>query len=269
MKSVQPPPSVQPTLSVQPALSTRPAGGVPRGGYLAPRGGYRAPGTPAPPRPVGVPGGGGGSTAFALRGVPVWQNQQYNPGRNDGGYTRYDHTQRGSGLEHSKTFADGARTFETYNKLQQGQPGYTHAQNARQNLTEMGVTAATASDEQKFDAMDLAMRGAMFKNKRKKRSFGIGDIAKLAAAAAATWVTAGAAAPYFGASAAGTAATGALAGAAGATTSGVLNNNLSLQGVATGAALGGLKGPAGSVFGGATEAEQMANALRASKLGYI
>tara|TARA_R110000765_G_scaffold205405_2_gene310183 strand:+ start:378 stop:1406 length:1029 start_codon:yes stop_codon:yes gene_type:complete len=101
------------------------------------------------------------------------------------------------------------------------------------------------------------MRGLQEDNQKENFKFGVGDLAKLAAAAAVTWATAGAAAPYFGTTAAGTTATGVLAGAAGATASGVLNNNLSLRGVGTGALLGGLSGwsssgvDPGSLAGGA------------------
>ena len=109
-----------------------------------------------------------------------WVNSQYDPDRNKGGYTRYDYTQRGSGLHLSRTFADGASTFDVYNALQKGQPGYTHAQNARNNLTQMGVTVDTATDEQKFDALDLAFRGAQWKNRRPKRGFGIKEALGLA-----------------------------------------------------------------------------------------
>ena len=206
---------------------------------------------------MGVPGGGGGSTAFALRGVPAWQNPQYNPGRNDNGYTRYDHTQRGSGLEHSKTFADGARTFGTYNKLQQGQPGYTHAENARKNLTAMGVTAATATDEQKFDAMDLAMRGAQFKNKRPKRKFNLGS-ALLNFAPAAIGIATGN--PLLAAGAA-----GAKTAAEGGSFGDILKDSAISYG--SGAIGGKLWGSATAP--GTTEAARTANALRASKLGYI
>ena len=104
-----------------------------------------------------------------------WVNSQYDPDRNKGGYTRYDYTKRGSGLHLARNFADGARIFDTYGELKENQPGYTHYQNALYNLASMGVTAETATNEQKFDAMDLAFRGAQWKNRRSKRG-GVGSI---------------------------------------------------------------------------------------------
>ena len=161
----------------------------------------------------------------------VWINPQYNPGRNDNGYTRYDYTQRGSGLEHSKTFADGARTFESYNKLQQNQPGWGHAENARKNLTAMGVSVASASDEQKFDAMDLSMRSAQFKNQRPKRKFSLGKlIMQVAPAIAGSLLLPGV----------GTALGTTISAGAGGAIGGALAGGI--RGGVKGAALGGLSG---------------------------
>lgn len=106
-----------------------------------------------------------------------WVNPMYNPTQNDNGYTRFDYKQQGSGLERARTYADGARIFDGYNKLEQGKPGYTHAENARQYLqSTYGVTPERASDVQKFAAMDAAMRGAQGKNQLPPRHFGIGNL---------------------------------------------------------------------------------------------
>ena len=266
MKSF-PPPNLG---NAPPSRPSRPPGyGAPQSGYRAPQGSfespgyqaprdqYRAPGTTAPPRAVGNPGGGGGSTAFALRGVTPWQNPQYNPDRNKDGYTRYDHTQRGSGLNLSKTFADGARVYDVYNKLQSGQPGFTHGENARKQLAAMGGTAANASDEQKFDAIDLAHRGAQFKNQRPKRKFTLGKLLTEAAPAIIGVATGN---PWLGAAAAGT-----KTAAKGGSFADILKD--SAISYASGAIGGKLWGSATAP--GTTEAARTANALRASKAGYI
>jgi hypothetical protein len=174
----------------------------------------------------------------------AWTNSAYNPTQNDNGYTRFDPNVYGGGLERSKNFEAGARTFAKYQQLKPGQPGYDHAQGALKKLNHnFGIDNwRSASPRQLFESFDLEMRGLQEDNQKENFKFGLVDAAKLAAAAAVTWATAGAAAPYFGTTAAGTAATGALAGAAGATTSGVLNNNLSLKKVGTGAVLGGIGG---------------------------
>jgi len=172
----------------------------------------------------------------------AWTNPAYNPTQNDNGYTRFDPNVYGGGLERSKNFESGARTFAAYQKLKPGQPGYDHAQGALKKLYHnFGIDNwRSASPRQLFESFDLEMRGLQEDNQKENFKFGVGDLAKLVAAAAATVATAGAAAPYFGATLGGTIATGALAGAVGATTSGVLNNNLSLKGVVTGAGIGGL-----------------------------
>lgn len=227
-----------------------PVGAYQAPGFQAPRGAYRPPGSPPLPRVDAVPGG-----AFSLRGVPEWQNPEYNPGRNDGGYTRYDHTKRGSGLEHSKTFKDGASVFEQYNALTRGQPGYTHAENARNNLAQMGVTADTATDEQKFDAMDMAMRGAQWKNKRPKRKFKLG---KFLLQAAPTVIGVASGNPWLAAASA-----GASSAAQGGGVDDIFKNMAASY-------VGGKIG--GHLWGnvtGATQNQMMQNALRASQQGYI
>ena len=168
-------------------------------------------------------------------------NPGYNPGR---GNVRYDHTQYGSGANAIKYIDDARKVFETYQALTPNQKGYENAQNYLGALRHnTGITDWTrATNRQLFEAIDDTFRGYQEDNKKENFKFGLVDAAKLAAAAGATVATAGAAAPYFGATLGGTVATGALAGAVGATTSGVLNDNLSLRGVATGAALGGIGG---------------------------
>jgi len=113
-----------------------------------------------------------------------WVNPQYNPNRNAGGYTRFDYKQTGSGLERAKTYKDGARIFDSYNKLKSGQPGYTHGNFARSYLKEtFNTTPAKATDIQKFEAMDMAMRDVQRKNRRPKRKFGVGDVLGIASLA--------------------------------------------------------------------------------------
>ena len=183
----------------------------------------------------------------------AWTNSAYNPTQNDNGYTRFDPNVYGGGLERSKNFEAGARTFAKYQQLKPGQPGYDHAQGALKKLKHnFGIDNwRAASPRQLFESFDLEMRGLQEDNQKENFKITPGKIAKLAAAAAATWATGGlAAGGAFGSALAGSAVgTGALAGAVGATTSGVLNNNLSLKGVAGGALLGGVGGYAKGAYG--------------------
>ncbi len=227
-----------------------PVGAYQAPGFQAPRGAYRAPGSAPLPRADAVPGG-----AFSLRGVPEWENPQFNPDRNKSGYTRYDHTQRGSGLNTARTFADGARAFDVYNALNKNQPGYTHAENARKNLAGMGVTVDTATDEQKFDALDLAHRGAMFKNKRPKRKFSLG---KFLMQAAPTVIGVASGNPWLAAASA-----GASSAAQGGGFPDIIGD------MAASYAGGKIGGHLWGNVTGATQNQMMQNALRASKQGYI
>jgi hypothetical protein len=122
-----------------------------------------------------APGVSGVRTSNVAFGEEGWVNPGFFPKRNASGYRRFNVKQFGSGLERAIDEKAGAKIFNSYNKLQRGQPGWTHAQNARKHLASMGVTPGTASDWNKFEAMDAAMRGAQWKNQRKKRKFGIKD----------------------------------------------------------------------------------------------
>ena len=168
-------------------------------------------------------------------------NPAFNPDRDN---VRFNYTQYGSGANAIKNFADARNVFKTYSELKPNQKGYENFRNYQKALSyKTGISEwGLATDRELFEAIDNTFRGYQEDNQKENFKFGVWDAAKLAAAAAATYFTAGAAAPLFGPSAAGTVATGALAGAAGATTSGVLNDNLSLEGVATGALVGGALG---------------------------
>ena len=163
-----------------------------------------------------------------------WVNPSY---RETATNDRYDYTQYGSGASAIRTYADARNVWDTYSKLTSDQPGYENYQNylgALQHRT--GITdPARATDRQLFEAIDDTFRGYQEDNQKENFKFGVGDLAKLAAAAGVTALTAGAAAPYMAPVAA-----GALGGAAGATTSGLLNDSLSLEGVTRGAVTGGL-----------------------------
>jgi hypothetical protein len=141
-------------------------------------------------------------------GQEGWINPNYNPDHNKGGYHRFDTSTPGSGMQFSRTYADGARTFDTYNKLTSGQPGYDHAQNARNTLRQMGTTVAKATDMQKFEAMDLSQRSAQWKNTRPKRKFGIKDAIGIALQVGAFLVPGGQAYTVAARSALGAAGTG-------------------------------------------------------------
>ena len=194
----------------------------------------------------------------------AWTNSAYNLSQNDNGYTRFDPNVYGGGLEQSKSFEDGARTFARYQQLKPGQPGYDHAQGSLKKLKHnFGIDDwKSASPRQLFESFDLEMRGLQEDNQKENFKITPGSIAKLAAAAAATWATGGlAAGGAFGAGVAGSAAaTGAIAGGVGSFTSGVLNNNLSLKGVAGGALLGGIGGYAKGAYGTAKAGGGFTNA---------
>ena len=174
-------------------------------------------------------------------------NPGYDPDR---GNVRFNYTQYGSGANALKYIDDARHTFQTYSELSPNQKGYENFRNyQRALLHNTGISDwSQATNRELFEAIDDTFRGYQEDNQKENFSFGIGDLAKIVAAATVTWATAGAAAPYFGSTLGGTIATGALAGAAGATTSGILNNNLSLRGVVTGAGIGGLLGGAQYAF---------------------
>jgi hypothetical protein len=102
-----------------------------------------------------------------------WVNPNWDPNHNADGYHRFDPKIPGMGLQYSKTYADGARTFDSYQNIASGKPGYTHAQNSLTFLTDNGINPKTATDLQKFSAMDYAMRLVQWKNQRPKRKFTI------------------------------------------------------------------------------------------------
>ena len=168
-------------------------------------------------------------------------NPGYNPDR---GNVRFNYTQYGSGANAIKYIDDARNVFKTYSELSPNQKGHENFRNYQGALVHnTGISDWTqATNRQLFEAIDDTFRGYQEDNQKENFKFGLVDAAKLAAAAAATFYTAGAAATAFGPSLGGTVAAGALGGAAGATTSGVLNNNLSLEGVATGALVGGAFG---------------------------
>ena len=113
-------------------------------------------------------------------GEQGWVNPNYDPNHNADGYHRFDPKIPGMGLQYSKTYADGARTFDGYQNIASGKPGYTHAQNSLTFLTDNGINPKTATDLQKYSAMDYAMRLVQWKNQRPKRKFGIKDAFGLA-----------------------------------------------------------------------------------------
>ena len=106
-------------------------------------------------------------------GEQGWVNPNWDRNHNADGYHRFDPTIPGMGLQYSKNYAAGARTFDNYQNIASGKPGYTHAQNALTFMTDNGINPARANDIQKFAAMDYAMRLVQWKNQRPKRKFGL------------------------------------------------------------------------------------------------
>jgi hypothetical protein len=111
-------------------------------------------------------------------GEPGWVNPNYDPYHNAAGYHRFDPTIPGMGLQMHKTYASGAASYDSYQKLT---PGAGYAATSNQFLTENGINPATATDMQKFAAMDYAGRLGQWKNQRPKRKFGIAQAFGLAA----------------------------------------------------------------------------------------
>ena len=118
-------------------------------------------------------------------GEPGWVNPNYDPYHNAAGYHRFDPTIPGMGLQMHKTYADGAASYDSYQKLT---PGAGYAATSNQFLTENGINPATATDMQKFAAMDYAGRLGQWKNQRPKRKFGIKDAFGLALSVGAIFV---------------------------------------------------------------------------------
>jgi len=111
-------------------------------------------------------------------GEPGWVNPNYDPYHNADGYHRFDATVPGMGMQMSRTYADGAAAYDTY---QQRSPNTMYATFSRQFLAENGIDPATATDLQKYASMDYAGRLGQWKNQRRKRKFGIAQVFGIAA----------------------------------------------------------------------------------------
>ena len=111
------------------------------------------------------------NTAGASSGP--WTNPFYNAGNSvaGGGNARYDHTQPGSGIPGARTFSDGAALFDSYYNSRDSNTVYNDAVGW---LRDKGFDPATASDQEKFTALDWVFRDRQRGNK--KENFGIGDI---------------------------------------------------------------------------------------------
>ena len=116
-------------------------------------------------------------------GEPGWVNPNYDPYHNADGYHRFDATVPGMGMQMSRTYADGAAAYDTY---QQRSPNTMYARYSRQFLAENGIDPATATDLQKYASMDYAGRLGQWKNQRPKRKFGLKQVLGLAAQIAGT-----------------------------------------------------------------------------------
>jgi hypothetical protein len=106
-----------------------------------------------------------------------WVNPNFDPYHNAYGYHRFDPQIPGMGMQTAKTYADGARAYDIYQK---NNPKTAYAIESRKFLAENGIDAATATDIQKYAAMDYAGRLGQWKNQRPKRKFGIKDAFGLA-----------------------------------------------------------------------------------------
>lgn len=164
---------------------------------------------------------------------PDWRNPEYDPDRNANGYTRFDYSLYGSGLEQRETFASAVPMAEQYFALRSNQPGYDHAQRAKEILQrDFGVNDwRQATDRQLFEAFDLRFREVQKGNQIEHNPLG-GLIGPLLGVAASFI-------PGVGPIAA-----GAIGGGFGSLASGG-----SLTDVLTDAALGGAGGFVGSKVG--------------------
>jgi hypothetical protein len=104
-------------------------------------------------------------------GEQGWVNPNYDPNHNANGYHRFDPTIPGMGMQMSKDYAAGARTFDAYQKIAAGAPGSSLARDALTFMTDNGIDPARSNDIQKFAAMDYAGRHVQWKNQRPKRKF--------------------------------------------------------------------------------------------------
>ena len=156
------------------------------------------------PKPV-IPGRPNPNIGMGLRtpsdqpqfGEVGWVNPNYDLYHNADGYHRFDPTIPGMGMQMSRTYADGGYAYDVY---QQRSPNTMYARYSRQFLAENGIDPATATDMQKFAAMDYAGRLGQWKNQRPKRKFGIKDAFGLALSVGAIF----AGNPYVAAGLAGT-----------------------------------------------------------------
>ena len=114
-----------------------------------------------------------------------WVNPNFDIYHNADGYHRFDPTIPGMGMQMSRTYADGAAAYDTY---QQRSPNTMYARYSRQFLAENGINPARATDLQKYASMDYAGRLGQWKNQRPKRKFGIKDAFGLALSVGAIFV---------------------------------------------------------------------------------
>ena len=114
-----------------------------------------------------------GNVPFRTAG---WINPGYHPTRNVSGYRRFNaRDQFGSGLEQAFDEKAGADIYRAYSQ-RPSWVAHDQGQIAAGVLRELGVTPQTASDWDKFLAMDAAFRGAQLQNQRPPRRFGLGKM---------------------------------------------------------------------------------------------
>jgi hypothetical protein len=111
-------------------------------------------------------------------GEEGWVNPNYDLYHNADGYHRFNPEIPGMGMQMSRTYADGASAYDTY---QQRSPDTMYARYSRQFLADNGISPNTATDIEKFAAMDYAGRLGQWKNQRRKRKFGIAQVFGIAA----------------------------------------------------------------------------------------
>ena len=132
--------------------------------------------TKAKPLVAGKPNPNIGMGVNTPSGLPQfgeagWVNPNFDLYHNANGYHRFDPTIPGMGLQMSRNYADGARSFNAYQALPAGAPGSALAKDALQFMIDNGINPATSNDIQKFAAMDYAGRHVQWKNQRPKRKF--------------------------------------------------------------------------------------------------
>lgn len=104
---------------------------------------------------------------------PDWRNPEFNPTRNDNGYTRFDSRAYGAGLERAPTYAAAVPLWESYAVLKPGESGYDNYQRFVSNLSKYGGVDdwRTATDKQLFDAMDATFRQSQYQNTKENGFF--------------------------------------------------------------------------------------------------